>query len=608
MTYSPRKLAIAGLALAQTAAALSATILADVNRDGHVDVEGNSDVEGKATWTEDRGALFLANIGDTSQRCASSRDFDTCNDAEGNELRNPKYLAPLRTLPITGLSTSAVGTVKVLDEVAAAKTRIFFKSGESWSFVPSNYTFTASELEGGLELGIDARDVRRPEWDGRAQVTFTVSDGAESAEDVVALRVAPVLTHHHAQLAQKILTTLPTINWPDQSRFVQNLAKNVADAGISEPVFKFTSSTDHWTQDFFEPGYSSIPGPDGIISLRIMIRSSQAYRTAGEQVFTALRSDSVGAVQQLAPGGTRDSFGNLETIPPYTHDGKSYPAGRIIMGTSGDETPRILSFIKAQESQDPLLLDTSWLAVGHVDEFLQFLPVDSERGWVLVVDDPLAGLSLLKKASEAGHGGEKAVSRGLLEGETRQCLPTNSIDQALQLNSFESYQKQAAEFIEENIARIKNATGITDDEILRMPATFYDSYSEAWPCNYTNAQSSVATISGGPSSKAKSIIEWGTPSGTVQERQAGSTIQLVAFYPGMVNGVVLSDSQVLAPNPWGPIIDGVDILANEATKLYESVGFNVTFQDDWFSHHLLMGEVHCGSNTWREAGDIWWKS
>uniref|UniRef100_A0A8H7N649 Uncharacterized protein n=1 Tax=Bionectria ochroleuca TaxID=29856 RepID=A0A8H7N649_BIOOC len=172
MTFSPRKLAIAGLALAQTAAALSATILADVNRDGHVDVEGNSDVEGKATWTEDRGALFLANIGDTNQRCASSRNFDTCNDAEGNELRNPKYLAPLRTLPITGLSTSAVGTVKVLDQAAAAKTRIFFKSGESWSFVSSNYTFSASELEGGLELGIDARDVRRPEWDGRAQVTF----------------------------------------------------------------------------------------------------------------------------------------------------------------------------------------------------------------------------------------------------------------------------------------------------------------------------------------------------------------------------------------------------------------------------------------------------
>ncbi|MFG2556852.1 glycosyltransferase [Streptomyces sp. NPDC048581] len=32
------------------------------------------------------------------------------------------------------------------------------------------------------------------------------------------------------------------------------------------------------------------------------------------------------------------------------------------------------TFLKAQQAQDPRVLDTGWLAIGHVDEFVQFLP------------------------------------------------------------------------------------------------------------------------------------------------------------------------------------------------------------------------------------------
>lgn len=36
--------------------------------------------------------------------------------------------------------------------------------------------------------------------------------------------------------------------------------------------------------------------------------------------------------------------------------------------------------MRAQEVQNPLILDADWLVVGHVDEFLQFFPAPGKKG------------------------------------------------------------------------------------------------------------------------------------------------------------------------------------------------------------------------------------
>ncbi|KAI8711039.1 Arginine deiminase type-3 [Fusarium sp. LHS14.1] len=95
----------------------------------------------------------------------------------------------------------------MLGEHAAEKVRLFHRVSNAWEYVGGNYTFNALELRAGLELGIDARDVRRPGgWNGRVTVQFTIHDGSNEASDTVALRVAPVLTHRHLQLARQLLT------------------------------------------------------------------------------------------------------------------------------------------------------------------------------------------------------------------------------------------------------------------------------------------------------------------------------------------------------------------------------------------------------------------
>jgi protein-arginine deiminase len=284
----------------------------------------------------------------------------------------------------------------------------------------------------------------------------------------------------------------------------------------------------------------------------------------------------------------------------------------------------MLEYFRAQEVQDPVLLDTGWLWIGHVDEFVQFLPANTERGWVMMVADPKAALSLLQKAQEDGYGSTDIVSRSnkqtlrhatgsngktvqekmspptyskgtnkavqslnhttSLDGDWNESMeidigdnddmvnipnPYTTIDSALadeKLHTFNSaYQKR----IEANIEILKDATGITDSEIYRIPTLFQQLDRDK--LLYVGPRPSEETLCAG------------------------------ALWPGIINGVVLTGSETyLAPKPWGPVIDGRDMVEDAVKKIYEDIGWKVKWIDDWDSHHKLGGEVHCGTNTIRE--------
>jgi protein-arginine deiminase len=623
--------------------ALTATILADTNRDGRVDTSGNSDVSGKQTWTAERGALFLPNVVDTDRRCSSTvgvggyDEMHLCHDATDNVLRQPKYLAPLRTKPATDASNNAVGTLKLSGTGAADHVRLFVKDGNSWTFVEEGRKFTAAQVKAGLELGIDGRDVRRPgKWDGRVQVHFTITDGSATSTDFVELRVAPFLTHHPVQHAEQVFVARATTN--AMGMFNADMALHTGLAGIPTPPIQFRS-VETWIQDMFETGYASIPGPDGPVIIRIMMASHQR-RTASTSLFEEIRSDAVGAVNfpevwtqdQSYWGDTWDSTGNLETIPPHSHNGKEYPAGRIIVGKGEDGPPLVLPFLELQETQDPLVLDTTFLRVGHVDEFIQFLPANNSRGWVVMADDPLAGLAILKQAAASGHGTTRAVSRPKFSydpvfGIRPACVPRSNINFELARQDFDKDQQYAAAAIQANLDLIKKETGITDADIYRVPGLW--SSGSTWSCDNDGGGATVASAKFRPSSEDVSdlvdivtaanaptskpaerrqdhikIPQYGSVIG--HERRQERPVKVHGHYPSAINGVILSDSYYLSPNPWGPVIDGKDILAEAVKKAYAPLGFEVGFIDTWFTHHVGTGEVHCGTNVWREPNSEWW--
>ncbi|KAH8724903.1 arginine deiminase type-3 [Phaeosphaeriaceae sp. PMI808] len=618
--YSAMAFATASAALLDDK--LKADIRADTDRDGKVDITGSSDSNAKTTWTADSGAIFLPNIGDTGKRCSnallkgppvSNEKLDICNDASDNILRSEQFLAPLRTVPIAQLPDDARGRVYIKDQVQRKNVRIFHKTkaNSTWAYIDNNYSFNAASLREGLVLGVDGRDVRRPNggWDGRVMVSFDVQSSEGSSSDEVMLRAAPVLTHTHLDPVEQVLAVKANkTSSPWLLNFNNQLQKAVNDSGFEKKIYQFSGSDDVWAQDFVEPGFASMPGPNGPIMIRIMIRSPQDERVAGRQLFEYYRDTGIGAVQQL--GGARDeinSGGNIETIPPYEFNGTSWPAGRLILGNHGEQKHFMLPFFQAQETQNPLLLDTNWLVIGHVDEFLQFIPVDSPRGWVLVADDPMAGVEMLQKLKDNGHGKDRVFSRKNDTTTFPNCndpqgcaaipIESTTIDEILANKDLMSVQERCAERIEANLQTIMEATGITEEEIVRLPSMFKNNpFSGFFP----GGNSTDSTF---PPNGSNPSLPAGNSTGADDEPQ----LKVGALFPGVINGIVMTGFDTyIAPNPWGPVVNGTDVLAEELKARYAEVNMTVVFIDDWNTHHNFGGEIHCGTNTARNMETEWY--
>ncbi|KAK8148780.1 hypothetical protein G3M48_009182 [Beauveria asiatica] len=570
---------------ARTNGTLQVVILADTNRDGKVDIEGTSDLgEGKKTWMNGSGALFLPNIGDTSDRCrhlhGDSISLLNCNDASNDVQWAPKYLAPLHTIPIDDLSVSAIGRISVSDPIARQSVRIFRPNAspgpkeaqpDDWTIVDNDMTFSAAELAEGLRLGIDARGPRghlvteletdTPQtWDGRVTVTFSVTDGETSSTDSVMLRVAPLVTHNHLQPVTKVFTFRRDRN----TEVFDGITAGVKKAGISDPIQE-TEGLSNFIQDLFETMYASIPGPDGSnISLPIVLPApmTRTPKQGPMQVAKQIRSTGVGMVTDVLVRGTNeetlDAMGNLETIPPYEHNGKKFPAGRIVMGANqtAGRVPRSLPFLEAQEMQDPILVDSTWLEVQHVDEFLQFLPAKSPRKWSVMVSDPLAAVKILEEAKAGGHGDEPFTSQP--DAILRKVFTVNKLLE----KGVKEANEECARRIAGTIEMLKREAGISDDEIFRVPVLYGKVPRPTHPSN--------------------------------------GDFQVRALYPNAVNGLVLTDSFYLAPKQWGlPNAEGTDTMQQAVEDAYRKAGFNVEFADDW-AFHSQQGDIHCLTNVLRE--------
>ncbi|MFJ8692290.1 protein-arginine deiminase domain-containing protein [Streptomyces roseolilacinus] len=627
-------LSVISAILAPTTPALAAEpppradLRADVDRDGRVDVAGATDDAGEDTWTPARGAVVLPNIDDDTKRCPttdprgrplSDARLAACNDASDTRVNgtpDAADLARVRSVPMKGLPSSAVGTLRVVG--GAKNTRVFVRRAGGWEWVNATTRLTAAELRAGAEFGVEVTDVVRDPalWGGRSVLRLTVTSGGRTTSDDVTLRAAPLLTHHHLQSARQMLVT-KVAGTDDfarrQQAFVRGLEAEARAAGVTGPLFTFDRYEDIWAQDFVEPGYVSMTGPGGHRQvIRVMLRSAQPDRESGRELFERLRGKGIGVVQvsgvRESEEWTLNSMGNLETIPPYTHAGRSFPAGRIIMGERKDDGSKparaMRTLLQAQGFQDPLLLDTSWLHVGHVDEFVQFLPAPgTPRGWRIGVADPEAGLRLLRDAQKAGHGGTRMFS---VPGDKDLPAPRETIDQALASKWLVADNTMAAQRIKANLEVLKRETGVTDAEVVRVPALYTRGTEHG---ERGDRVPRLTRLGGG--NVPESVSEYGQQKRLAREggraTRPGQAVMTSAYVPGAVNGVLLGRDRYLAPKQWGPVIGGEDVFTAAVTAAYVRAGLKVSYIDDWATYHLGMGEVHCGTNTLRDASAAWWQ-
>src|SRR6185369_4583364 len=93
--------------------------------------------------------------------------------------------------------------------------------------------------------------------------------------------------------------------------------------------------------------------------------------------------------------------------PVRSRDGRTFPWGRIYYGPGRPNErfdPAVAKFLHAQGVQAPIQIDTNWLAVGHVDEIMTFVPASDEKGYKLLMASPGRAFELLEAAAAAGFG------------------------------------------------------------------------------------------------------------------------------------------------------------------------------------------------------------
>ncbi|KAJ6445169.1 Na/K ATPase alpha 1 subunit [Purpureocillium lavendulum] len=571
----------------------------------------DKDLEHRHQWKSSHGAIFLPNIGDRDHRCAvvdltgaplSNFELASCNDAAGDRLVTEHRAARVRVHPILGLSEKAIGRIHTLPNAARDRVRVFWRrGGESndtgdWLLINGQFEFNATTLAEGLSLAVDGRELVSDAsvWDGSVQIVFDVVDGTRQGSDFVAMKQAPVLVHHHLQQVDTLLTlqTNDTVSrW--QSTFIESLTDAAKRLHRPLPLRVLNNSNEVWAQDFMEPAFASMPGPDGPISVRVLIRSAQSSRINGRRVFTELRGDGVGGWQPGSGSGFGweeiNSGGNIETIPPYlSRSGVPYRSGRTLLGKHFDKYPAesMVTFLESQGVQRPLFLEAGWLVVGHIDEMVQFLPYDNNLGFTIAVPDTYAALAVLQSVSKSGKGHTPISS---YNGSTTPDPDTLFLDPSIHNKTVQSVlsdrrfleiNEYGQRFIDSNLALLLQEIPLDPKDVLRIPALWKDT-TYPWP----------RTMDGVP---------WRLHPTLPREKQ------LASFFPNAVNGVVLGHDY-LAPKPWGPRVDGKDVLESAIMDVYARANMTVWFIDDYMSHHVRGGEVHCGTNTLRETAVAWWQ-
>ncbi|GAB3142393.1 hypothetical protein GCM10027290_16780 [Micromonospora sonneratiae] len=575
-------------------AATRVLLRADVNRDGVLSADDDRD---RHLWTAGRGAIVLPNLDDDQRRCPPGESLSddalaACNDAADevvNGTADLMDLAPLRVEPLLADSaTLSVSTTRI---------RLFARRDGGYRPLGPTTELTSRELRYGVTLAAEARDIVRDPagWDGTADVTLRARRGDVTRSDQVRLRVAPLLFQHRLlpvrQMMVADMTPLP--ERPGEHQFRRDLRRELVEAGVRRPFLEYpVVGDDIWMQDLFEPAYLSAPGPGGreqrmTIYLRVANPNPDGWsadrplRPSARGAFTRLRGPDVGAVQQYDPqrvadpaqyrNGTFDSAGNFDTIPPYG----VHRTGRMLYGaragTDFGPDPTFTRMLAAQGYQAPVVVDTSWLAVGHTDEFLAFVPARNSRGWALLVADPGLGLRLLERLVSQGAGGQRLV-QGVAPELTED--PGLTVAEAVGRTELREGTRLATIGVNRALGILRRETGLTESEIVRVPALF-----------------SHISIDGYP--------------------RDGLTY---LYLPGAANGVSTGTGTYLAPKQHGPRDrTGVDVFQRAAERALDRVGVRTGWVETWeYSHTfgLVGGEVDCVTNAVRDLSGTtpWWTS
>uniref|UniRef100_A0A667WQQ6 Protein-arginine deiminase n=1 Tax=Myripristis murdjan TaxID=586833 RepID=A0A667WQQ6_9TELE len=552
----------------------------DADRDGIV--ERNNPNKGSWMWGPNgHGAILLVN-------CDSERKYGKKLDSEQDYVsrvsdlkdmslmvlrtRGPARLPPGYKLTMH-ISQSDAENVRVFRSRSSdAITNTLSEYMPLLAFVKDYPLVLSSEvlsqevpyLGGAAEMNFYVEGLRflDKDFDGLISINLSllepISPGFPETPiftDRVVFRVAPWIMTPNTLNPVEVFVCSTSDNY----QFLKGMKKLVDKSGYKLKIcYEYMNRGDRWMQDELEFGYIDSPHHQ----FPVVLDSPRDGKLMNFP-YDVLLGPDFGYVERVADNedvSSLDSFGNLEVSPPVSVNGKNYPLGRIIIGvafptaTQGRNMTKVVQdFLWAQKVQEPIALFSDWLLVGHVDEFMTFVPAPDRKGFRLLLASPDAGYKLFRGLQNDGHG-QAIMFEGL--GEQEEI----TVDEILKDENLQAENNYVQSCIDWNRDVLKRELGLDDEDIIDLPILFK----------------------------------------LLEENRA------VAYYPDMVNMIVLGKNLGI-PKPFGPKVNGRCALEAEMCSLMEALGLSCTFIDDFSSYHKLLGEVHCGSNVRRESFDFkWW--
>jgi protein-arginine deiminase len=398
-------------------------------------------------------------------------------------------------------------------------------------------------------LAVEARTFQR-----RVVVAVEHRDDADAlvASAELRVRAAPLVLNHHVQPAERIWAVVTGAN----GEMIEAI-ESAAGARFS-PIY----SMDPWIQDELEWASATRDGH----RLDVAVDSIRDRELDGW--VKALEAPDVQPMTWGAAGTatTEDKFGNLETAPPHVAGGVSYPFGRVYYGANEEVGPTVAltDMLGEQRIQAPIAIDTGWLCVGHVDELLAFVPDPSAaRGFKLLYADVDAAYALLESMSASTSLPRYGSAHGYATvGEILADAALRALNEDVQ-----------SDYLDPIRDSLLGDLGLEAGDLVRVPALF-------------------ERVSGCPYSS--------------------SFMETTALIPALVNLTVYNpegEAAVLfVPDPFLRA-SGADQATDPFVQAFRAsmpAGTEVVFVDDWYSYHLLMGDVHCGTNVSRTPSPRPW--
>ncbi|MBU1106970.1 MAG: protein-arginine deiminase domain-containing protein [Candidatus Riflebacteria bacterium] len=309
---------------------------------------------------------------------------------------------------------------------------------------------------------------------------------------------------------------------------------------------KFNSS-DIWLQDCMEICSAELKGTGKLVTA---VFDSNRGRGLGR--LPGILAEMWDMVYFKNPSNAQshgDYGGNLE-VTPFDD----------IMVAGDTITAQCKKFFEDNGYKDRMFLgQTKWLTVGHIDEYVMFIPTAwAPGGYSVVRADPLYAFDLIKNAPDSDLAKITAYDRDFLLKVKRllnEQMKDPNAGQGTREGDFIALNYAINDIIEENVGRLKDFIRKSSKDLTR------DFEEVSWPSLYEG-------------------------SGTTTPRGC------CAYLPGVVNMLVVRD-HLIVPATHIPSFD----VAIEARL--KAQGNKVHFIDDT-PYHTSMGEIHCGTNVLRD--------